>query len=81
MKFMIFTMFKITMPTPAGHYCHGNIRVNRNNQELPLQDKHMACDAPFAIDKTLWGPIPSSPIKKLTSTGHGCTVGSPGTPN
>lgn len=67
---------------PTGHYCQRrNLHVSLYNQQLSLKAKHMACDAPFAIDKTLCGPNPSSSIKKLTSTGHGCIAGSPGTPN
>jgi hypothetical protein len=59
----------------------GEISMSAHNQQLSLNAKHMACDAPFAIDKTLCDPNPSSSIKKLTSTGHGCIAGSPGTPN
>lgn len=56
--------------------------TGKNQQlSLSLKAKHIACDAPFAIDKTLCGPNPSSSIKKLTSTGHDCIAGSPGTPN
>lgn len=73
---------KSTISKTVGHYSQGrNFHVSWRNQLLSLKAKHMACDAPIATDKTLWGPNPSSSIKKWTSTGHGWTGGSPGTPN